>query len=133
MNIPKSSRYRSRYASACAGIFLSLVVSYAGAETPEFELTYGSSLGPNHTFSLADRDWITYVESRSQGRIRIKPFWSATLISSDNSVVELRHGVTDVAMITPIYMRAGMHAIRAQTGFYIGGDKIETQVEVFHC
>jgi len=98
-----------------------------------FNLRYGSALGSNHTFSLADRDWIKYVESRSNGRISITPYWSATLISSDNSVVELRHGVTDIAMITPIYMRAGMQAIRTQTGFYIGGDKIETQVEVFHC
>lgn len=115
------------------GTSLVLAVNLSKAEEQVYELRYGSALGPNHTFSLADRDWINYVESKSEGRIKIKPFWSATLISSDNSVVELRHGVTDVAMITPIYMRAGMHAIRAQTGFYIGGDKIETQVEVFHC
>ncbi len=97
------------------------------------ELSYGSSLGPNHTFSLADKDWIAYVESRSGGRLKIRPYWSATLISGDNSVAELRHGVVDIAMITPIYMRAGMHAIRAQTGFYVGGSDISTQVEVFHC
>lgn len=113
---------------------LLMTVSQIGFASDEaIVLRYGSSLGANHTFSLADKDWIDYVESKSEGRIKIKPFWSATLISSDNSVVELKHGVTDIAMITPIYMRAGMHAIRAQTGFYIGGDKIETQVEVFHC
>ena len=98
-----------------------------------FHLTYGNSLSPNHTFSQADKDWINYVEQESNGRIRITPFWSATLISSDENVHELRHGVTDIAMITPIYMRSGMQAIKAQTGFYIGADKPETQIEVFHC
>ncbi len=47
-----------------------------------FHLTYGNSLSPNHTFSQADKDWISYVEQASNGRIRITPFWSATLISS---------------------------------------------------
>ncbi|MGH1352408.1 MAG: TRAP transporter substrate-binding protein DctP [Methyloligellaceae bacterium] len=96
-------------------------------------LSYGSALSPNHTFSQADKDWMTYIEEKSNGRIRIKSFWSGTLISSEQNVVELRHGVTDLAMITPIYMRAGMHATRTQTGFYAGSDSIETQIEVFHC
>ncbi len=98
-----------------------------------YELSYGSSLSPNHTFSQADKDWIRYVENKSQGRIKIRSFWSGTLISSDQSVFELKHGVTDIAMITPIYMKAGMQAIRAQTGFYAGAEAIETQIEVFHC
>jgi TRAP-type C4-dicarboxylate transport system substrate-binding protein len=114
-------------------ISLLLLVICLRAQTATFELTYGSALGPNHTFSRADRDWMQYIEERSAGQIKIKPYWSGTLISSDNNVVELRHGITDIAMITPIYMRAGMHATRTQTGFYIGGDKIETQIEVFHC
>lgn len=98
-----------------------------------YQISYGSALSPNHTFSRADKDWITYIEDKSNGRIKIKPFWSGTLISSAENVVELRHGVTDIAMITPIYMRAGMHATRTQTGFYAGSDSIETQIEVFHC
>ena len=35
--------------------------------------------------------------------------WSG-LISADENVEELRHGVADVALITPIYMRGGMQA-----------------------
>jgi len=98
-----------------------------------YHLTYGSALSPNHTFSQADKDWINYIETESGGRIQITPYWSGTLISGDNNVIELRHGVTDIAMITPIYMRAGMHATRAQTGFYAGAENIETQIEVFRC
>lgn len=104
-----------------------------GPQHSIYHLSYGSPLSSNHTFSKADQDWIRHVEAASQGRIKIKAFWSGTLISSQQNVVELRHGVTDIAMITPIYMHAGMHAIRAQTGFYAGADRIQTQVEVFHC
>ncbi|MGQ9427364.1 TRAP transporter substrate-binding protein DctP [Gilvimarinus sp. F26214L] len=98
-----------------------------------YHLSYGSALSPTHTFSQADWDWIRYVENKSEGRLKVSPFWSGTLISSSQNVFELRHGVTDVAMITPIYMHAGMHATRVQTGFYAGAHEIETQVEVFHC
>lgn len=98
-----------------------------------YHLTYGSALPANHTFSKADQDWMRYLEAQSEGRIRVTPYWAASLISSEQNVVELRHGVTDIAMITPIYMRAGMHATRVQTGFYAGAKDIETQIEVFHC
>ncbi len=124
------------YLRFCLPLLFGLISfnAFSNADAKEvFELRYGSALGPNHTFSRADKDWMQYIEEKSDGRIKIKPFWSATLISSDNNVAELRHGVTDIAMITPIYARAGMQAIRTQTGFYIGGDKIETQIEVFHC
>lgn len=111
---------------------IGLTVEHANQKSI-YHLTYGSSLSPNHTFSQADKDWIRFIESNSDGQIKIKPFWSGTLISSDQSVFELKHGVTDIAMITPIYMKAGMQAIRAQTGFYAGAETIEAQVEVFHC
>src|SRR5690606_10744916 len=98
-----------------------------------YQLSYGSALSPNHTFSKADKDWMRYIEAQSEGRMRIRPYWSGTLISSAQNVFELRHGLTDVAMITPIYMHAGMQATRVQTGFYAGAQDIETQIEVFYC
>jgi len=126
------------YAQALKSLYFALALmvfptTTVLAESQVHHLRYGSALGPNHTFSKADKEWMQYVEEKSEGQIKIQAFWSGTLISSDNNVAELRHGVTDIAMITPIYIRAGMQATRAQTGFYIGGDSIETQVEVFHC
>ncbi|MCW2336049.1 TRAP-type C4-dicarboxylate transport system substrate-binding protein [Sphingobium sp. B2D3A] len=97
------------------------------------ELTYATPYSPNHPFSKADQAWMAFVEQRSHGRIRIRPSWSGALLSSDMSMEELRHGVADVGLITPIYARGGAHLIRIQTGFYGGADSIESQLALYRC
>lgn len=97
------------------------------------ELIYASPYGPNHPFSLADRDWIEFVESESGGQLRIRPIWSGALLSSDQSMVEIRHGVADIGLITPIYAKGGAHLLRAQTGFYSGAGTMEQQVALYRC
>lgn len=97
------------------------------------ELTYASPYTPNHPFSKADQVWMAFVEKRSNGRIRIKPVWSGALLSSDMSMEELRHGVADIGLITPIYVRGGTHLLRIQTGFYQGADSVESQVALYRC
>ena len=37
-------------------------------------------------------------------------------------MIELRHGVADIGLITPIYVKGGAHLIRIQSGFYSGAD-----------
>jgi len=97
------------------------------------ELTYATPYSPNHPFSKADKAWMEFVEHKSQGRIRIRPIWSGALLSSDMSMEELRHGVADVGLITPIYVRGGTHLIRIQTGFYSGADSIDSQLKLYRC
>lgn len=97
------------------------------------ELTYATPYSPNHPFSKADQAWMQFVEQRSGGRIRIRPIWSGALLSSDMSMDELRHGVADIGLITPIYVRGGTHLIRIQTGFYSGADSIESQLALYQC
>jgi hypothetical protein len=97
------------------------------------ELTYATPYSPNHPFSKADQTWMRFVEKRSGGHIRIRPIWSGALLSSDMSMEELRHGVADVGLITPIYVRGGTHLIRIQTGFYSGADSIASQVALYRC
>ncbi|MBB4614951.1 TRAP transporter substrate-binding protein DctP [Novosphingobium taihuense] len=97
------------------------------------ELTYASPYTPSHPFSKADQEWMAFVEKRSNGRIRIKPVWSGALLSSDMSMEELRHGVADIGLITPIYVRGGTHLLRIQTGFYQGADSVESQVALYGC
>ena len=63
-------------------------------------LTYASPYGPAHPFSRADRTWMQWVESESNGTLRIQPYWSGSLLSSEHSMVELRHGVADIGLIT---------------------------------
>lgn len=97
------------------------------------ELTYATPYPPTHPFSQADQRWIDFVEQRSEGRLRIRPIWSGALLSADMSMEELRHGIADIGLITPIYARGGTHLIRVQSGFYSGADSIESQLAVYRC
>lgn len=98
-----------------------------------YELTYATPYPPMHPFSRADQTWMKFVEQRSGGRLRIRPFWGGALLSADQSVIEIRHGVADIGLITPIYMKGGMHASRAQAGFYGGVQTMQDQVEILKC
>jgi TRAP-type transport system periplasmic protein len=97
------------------------------------ELVYATPYSPAHPFSRADQRWIKYVESQSHGTLRIRPSWSGALLSSEHSMEELRHGVVDIGLITPIYVKGGVHLIRIQSGFYSGAASIESQVALYRC
>lgn len=98
-----------------------------------YTLRYATPYPPQHPFSRADQRWIDHVQTASQGKLHIDTFWSGMLTSSDQSVLELRHGVADVAAIQPIYERGGTHVLRTQTGFYAGARSFEDQVSVYKC
>jgi TRAP-type C4-dicarboxylate transport system substrate-binding protein len=112
---------------SCA--FLVLAAGSAGATV----LTYATPYGPNHTFSRADKTWMAWVADKSGGSLTIRPIWSGGLISSDQSLIELRHGVADIGLITPIYAHGGTHLLRVQTGFYAGAKTFEQQVQMYRC
>ena len=97
------------------------------------ELRYATPYSPSHPFSRADSRWMQFVEERSGGTLRVKPSWSGALLSSEHSLVELRHGVVDVGLVTPIYAHGGVHLIRAQAAFYGGVRTIEQQVALYRC
>ena len=97
------------------------------------ELTYATPYPPSHPFSKADQRWMDWVEAESGGTLRIRPLWSGALLSADMSMEELRHGVADIGLITPIYVRGGTHLIRIQSGFYSGVETIEAQVALYRC
>ena len=40
-------------------------------------------------------------------------------------MTELRHGVVDIGLITPIYVSGGVHLIRVQAAFYGGATTFE--------
>ncbi|QZH74267.1 MAG: TRAP transporter substrate-binding protein DctP [Erythrobacter sp.] len=112
-----------------------LLLSACAREIPPgvTELTYATPYPPSHPFSRADQRWMDFVEEESQGRLVIRPIWSGALLSADMSMEELRHGVADIGLITPIYVRGGTHLLRTQTGFYSGADSVETQVALYRC
>ncbi len=98
-----------------------------------YQLTYATPYPPSHPFSRADIDWMKWIEAHSGGKLKIKPFWADGLISSDESMIELRHGVADIGLITPIYERGGEHMLRIQSGFYGGISSVTDQVKVYNC
>jgi TRAP-type C4-dicarboxylate transport system substrate-binding protein len=96
-------------------------------------LTYGTPYAPTHPFSRADQIWMDFVARRSGGRLVIKPYWSGALLSSDHSMIEVRHDVVDIGLITPIYARGGADVLRAQSGFYGGVKSYADQLAVYDC
>lgn len=96
-------------------------------------LSYASPYPPTHPFSKADIEWMQAVAEKSGGRLVIRPFWAGSLITSDQSMVEIRHGVADIGLITPIYARGGAHALRGQAGFYGGIRNMGDQVAIYKC
>jgi TRAP-type C4-dicarboxylate transport system substrate-binding protein len=127
-----------RLAGCFAAIFASLGALLTAGCAPAAPsgvtvLLYASPYGPNHPFSLADRTWIHWVEKQSGGTLRIRAIWSGELLSSDESLIELRHGVADVGLITPIYVKGGVHLIRIQSGFYLGARTFDEQVAMYRC
>jgi len=109
------------------------IACFAAAKENTRILTYASPYSPNHPFSLADRTWIQWVEEHSGGSLKINALWSGALISSEQSLLEVRHGVADIGLITPIYERGGAHLLRVQTGFYGGAENYEQQVALYRC
>lgn len=128
---------RAAFGHWAAIMLLALAGLLAGCARPAppgvTVLTYASPYGPGHPFSRADQVWIDWVEKESGGSIRIRPNWSGQLISSDMSLEELRHGVADIGLITPIYSRGGTHLTRIQTGFYSGADTMPQQLALYRC
>ncbi|HYM34994.1 MAG TPA: TRAP transporter substrate-binding protein DctP [Steroidobacteraceae bacterium] len=96
-------------------------------------LTYASPYSPAHPFSRADQTWMKWIENESRGKLRIQPYWSGSILSSEHSMTELRHGVADIGLITPIYARGGTHLIRVQAGFYGGFTTFAQQVALYRC
>jgi TRAP-type C4-dicarboxylate transport system substrate-binding protein len=121
-------------AASCAFLgAATLVACTPRAQPPVTVLTYASQYSPAHPFSRADIAWMKWITERSQGRLRIQPFWSGSVLSSEHSMAEIRHGVVDIGLITPIYARGGAHLIHVQAAFYAGLTTFHQQVSLYRC
>jgi TRAP-type C4-dicarboxylate transport system substrate-binding protein len=95
-----------------------------GAQQKVIELTYGTTYGPDHTFSLADKAWMAKIEKETNGRVRIKPYWGGTLFAGKGGGMdELQAHVVDIAMIMPSYSRSGYDICKAMYLFTIGANQ----------
>jgi TRAP-type transport system periplasmic protein len=120
-----------------AGGLLAVCVTFAAC-SPEPSsdvrtLVYASPYSPGHPFSKADITWMKHVEQASGGTLKIRPQWAGALLSANQSMIEIRHNVADLGLITPIYTRGGAHLMRAQSGFYGGVKTMQDQVAIYRC
>jgi TRAP-type C4-dicarboxylate transport system substrate-binding protein len=122
-------------AVALGAALVALLLAACAREAPPgvTVLSYASQYSPAHPFSRADIAWMHWVEARSGGRLRIQPYWSGSVLSSEHSMAEIRHGVVDVGLITPIYSRGGAHLIHVQAAFYAGLTTFAQQVALYRC
>ncbi len=117
----------------CLALFLATTGCHPASPPDTYTLSYASPYPQSHPLSRGDQAWISYLEKASGGRLHIRASWSGALISSELNITELRHGVSDIATISPIYARGGTQAIKAQAGFYGGERSIADQVAVYKC
>jgi TRAP-type C4-dicarboxylate transport system substrate-binding protein len=114
-------------------LLLVLILAACARPTPgQITLTYASPYAITQTFSQADLVWMKWIETASHGRIHIKPYWGGALLSSNENMLEIRHGVADIGLITPMYARSA-HLQRSQQSFYSGIRSIGEQISVYRC
>lgn len=114
-------------------LLLALLLAACAKPDPNVTvLTYASPYPATHAFSRADIVWMRWIEAQTHGRIRIKPYWGGALLSSNENMLEIRHGVADIGMITPMYARSA-HLQRIQPSFYSGIGSIADQIAVYRC
>jgi len=104
-------------------LLFSVFSTFVFAQQKVIELTYGSTYGPDHTFSLVDKRWIEKIEKETGGRVKIKPYWAGTLLSSREGVDEVVKGVVNIGLVHPSYARSGYHIHKASYYFYYGADQ----------
>ena len=67
------------------------------------------------------------------GASRFKPFWSGALLSCEQSMEEIRHGVADIGLITPIYARAARICSAPNRASTAASQSSTDQVAVYEC
>jgi TRAP-type transport system periplasmic protein len=100
------------------------------AQEKPIELTYASQYANIHPYSIADQHWIAKIEKETNGRVKIKPYWAGTLISSRESMREIAMGVADIGFVTPIYEKSGVDLTKAIIDFFFASAP-EMNLKVF--
>jgi TRAP-type transport system periplasmic protein len=122
--------------SALTGVIMAVCIlagcHHGASSLDSVVLTYASPYPASAPFSRADTEWMQFVERESNGRMRIKAYWGGALLSSTENTTEIRHGLVDIGMITPMYAKT-THLLRVQHAFYSGVRDIADQVSVYRC
>lgn len=115
-------------------VMLAVVPLLAACTTPAEEepqiiaLDYGTTEGPLHSYSLADKEWMEYIHAATNGSVQITPYWGATLVSKADNVAELIAGVADLAYLSP---PSGIVFMQGSLGFPYGSPTLQATWDVY--
>jgi TRAP-type C4-dicarboxylate transport system substrate-binding protein len=71
---------------------------YSLAEKPEIVLTFTNWTSQTSPPGRATEKWIEMIEARTQNRVKVRPFYNATLLTGKNTIEGILRGVADVGM-----------------------------------
>lgn len=102
------------------------------APEPTIELTYCSPWPDTHPYSIADTRWMERMVSESNGRLRFKPFWAATVTSNTaEAATEIAKGVCDVGFVYSIQAKAGFDITKAIPQWFHGVPDAEAMEDIY--
>lgn len=87
------------------------------------ESSYGTPVGMDNPFSVADVKWIARIEKETNGRVKIKPYWGGSIIGGKDAMEELRQDAVDIAFVNPSTSRSGYAILKASYLFFYGADQ----------
>ena len=95
------------------------------------ELKYGSQYPPAHSYSVADINWIQKIEKETNGRVKINPYWSGTLIGNVGNVAQVAQGTVDIGFITPVFEESGVDLTIAAIGYFWGSPSDKLNIKIY--
>jgi len=102
------------------------------ASSPTIELTFCSPWPDTHPYSVADIAWMDRMVKESNGQLKFKPFWAATLTSNTAEAAnEIAKGVCDMGFVYSIQAKAGFDITRAELQWFQGVPNIEATEDIF--
>jgi len=84
------------------------------------KLTYGSHYSPDHPTGIADLAWMEKIEKETNGRVKITPFWSASLLGKRENLTQVVKGVVDIGCVIGNYAATGFDITKSVKGFFYG-------------
>jgi len=102
-------------------VMIVLQAVYADADSnPVITLTYGSHYSPDHPTGKADLAWMEKIEKETGGRVRIIPFWNASLLGKRENLTQVVKGVVDIGCVIGNYAATGFDIAKSVKGFFYG-------------
>ena len=119
----KSKRSIGLFLTSFALMMVITMLSIAYAATPSnkiIKLTYGSHYSPKHPTGIADLAWIEKIEKETNGRVKITPFWNASLLGKRENLTQIVKGVVDIGCVIGNYAATGFDITKSVKGFFYG-------------